>query len=253
MAISKGHLAFTGRRGNVLHYYVGNEIYVRTVFDGQRKRVMKDKRYELFRLYGSFFSKSSKIGSFIYGALGLKNEKKLYNKIVGEAQKFFKHTNMNGEQVMEVMVEKYMNGFEVEVPKENEENGKTWGLLLAKREKEKKEREEIINNQIVLEEGCWVNEDGEMFGMKEEIKTQEMTGILAKVEDQVEYEHIPKCSAKDVMTSKPVTRKKSRILKASVKVRWKGNDVSSERMNNEYGEESENCKASFDGTISLSV
>jgi hypothetical protein len=203
MAIAKGHLNFTGRIGDVIYYYVGNEIYVRTVFAGQRNRVMKDDRYSLFRLYGSFFSQSSKIGSFIYRALGLKNEKKIYNKMVGEAQKFFRHTNMTGEQVLEVMVEKYMNGFEVEVPGENEVPGKTYGLLLAKREnevKKAKERNEDLGSEIIKvamvvestemsnEKRCFVTEYGEIFMVTvcgESITDPEETDSVARIRHSV--------------------------------------------------------------------
>ncbi|PZR28258.1 MAG: hypothetical protein DI535_07585 [Citrobacter freundii] len=224
MAILKGHLKFTGRIGELLYYYVGNQIYVRTVFAGQRKRVMKDKRYELFRLYGTFFSQSSKIGSFVYKALGVKNEQKVYNKLVGEAQKFFKHTGMSGQQILEVMVEKYLNGLEVEVPRENEDGGRIYGLLVEKREKEEKERKEIVK------EGCFVNEDGEICGVKEEVETREMARVLEKTEDRVEYENISEYSEKEVVMSAQAPRKKLRILKAAVKIRWKDNDMSLNKM-----------------------
>jgi|GEM_PF-4160908 len=212
MAISKGPLKFTGRLGELVFYYMGNEIYVRAVFAGQRKRVMKDKRYELFRLYGTFFSQSSKIGSFIFRALGLKNEKKLYNKMVGEAQKFFKHTNLNGEQVMEVMMEKYMNGFEVEVPKENEENGKTYGLLLAKRDKEEKK-----SGEVVMEEGYFVNEAGEIDGM------ERMADGVSGDEDV--KENVEEKVAVIRHQESPVMEKRSRIMKRDSKIKWKVMDV----------------------------
>lgn len=223
MAIVQGHLNFTGRMGDVVYYYVGSKIYVRTVFAGQRKRVMKDKRYELFRLYGTFFSQSSKIGSFVYKALGLKNEQKVYNKLVGEAQKFFRHTGMSGQQILEVMVEKYLNGLEVEVPRENEVGGRIYGLLVAKREREEKERK--------VEEGCFVNEEGEICGVKEEVATPEIAGVLEKTEIRVEYENISEDSAKEVVKSEQAPGKKLRILKAAVKIRWKDNDMSSKKMN----------------------
>lgn len=235
MAILHGHLNFTGRIGEVVYYYVGNEIYVRTVFAGQRKRVMKDQRYELFRLYGSFFSQSSKIGSFIYRALGLKNQQKIYNKMVGEAQKFFRHTGMSGEQVMEVMVEKWMNGFEVEVPRENELGGRIYKLLLAKREKEEKERKEKM-----VEKGCFVNEDGEISGVKEEVETQEMIGPLEQTEDRMGYENIAECSGEQVVMSEQAPRKKLRILKATVKIRWKDNDMSSKKKTIDSEKDGEN-------------
>lgn len=218
MAIAQGHLKFTGRLGEVVYYYVGNQIIVRTVFPGQRRRVMKDKRYELFRLYGTFFSQSSKIGSFVYKALGLKNEQKVYNKLVGEAQRFFKHTGMSGQQILEVMMEKYLNGLEVEVPRENEVGGRIYGLLLAKREKEKK----------VVEEGCFVNEN--MCEVKEEVEMTEKIGVLEKVENEMEYENISERSEKEVVRHEEVPRKKLRILKAAVKIRWKENDKTVERM-----------------------
>ncbi|MET0465713.1 MAG: hypothetical protein ABW007_21305 [Chitinophagaceae bacterium] len=206
MAISKGHLKFTGRIGELVYYYVGNEIYVRTVFAGQRKRVMKDKRYELFRLYGTFFSQSSKIGSFVYKALGLKKNQKMYNRLVGEAQKFFRHTGMSGQEVLEVMVEKWVNGLEVEVPATNEDGGRIYQLW-AKRKKAEKERAgkagkvKVSRNHSAEEAG--VNEE------KVEVKT------VAR-EEVVTGEVM---GAKEQRTQ--VVEKRLRITRAEVKIRWK--------------------------------
>jgi hypothetical protein len=207
MAISKGHLKFTGRIGELVYYYVGKEIYVRTVFAGQRKRVMKDKRYELFRLYGSFFSQSSKIGSFVYKALGLKGNQKMYNKLVGEAQKFFRHTGMSGQQVLEVMVEKWVNGVDVEVPMSNEDGGRIYKLFAKRRQeaKEKVERVKVVGN---------------VSGEKDVVTQEKMDVKTVATEEAVMGEVVG------------VKEKRLRITKAEVKIRWKVRNALSEKNEN---------------------
>jgi len=51
MAISCGPVPFTGRIEDTVYYYVGNQIYCRTIFPYIRDRVMKDERNALFRMY----------------------------------------------------------------------------------------------------------------------------------------------------------------------------------------------------------
>lgn len=201
MAISKGPLQFTGRIGELVYYYVGKEIYVRTVFAGQRKRVMKDERYELFRLYGTFFSQSSKIGSFVYKALGLKKDQKTYNRLVGEAQKFFRHTGMSGKEVLEVMVEKYLNGVEVEVPVTNEDGGRIYRLFMKRKRKKNEKAGEV---KIVREHGTEQNRV-----MKEKAEVS-----VAAAEEVVAGEVV------SVKERRVQVEKRLRITKAEVKIRW---------------------------------
>lgn len=113
MAISQGPLQCTGRFGNVVYYYVGNQIYCRTIFPNIRNRVMKDKRYALFRVYSGLFGQSSKIGSAIYQELGVKDVK-LYRMITGEATRLFKHTGMKPEEVIETLWKKWVDGVEID-------------------------------------------------------------------------------------------------------------------------------------------
>lgn len=204
MAISKGHLKFTGRMGNLVYYYVGKEIYVRTIFGEQRKRVMKDKRYELFRLYGTFFSQSSKIGSFVYKALGLKRDQQMYNRLVGEAQKFFRHTGMSGQQILEVMVEKYVNGVEIEVPMNNEDGGRI-NRLFAKRKKEESEGKEMKIKPVEVKVAFKNNDEAQICVKEESVATSTVRGegvVVSK--EQVAR----------------VAQKRLRITKADVKVTW---------------------------------
>lgn len=112
MAISQGLLQCTGRFGNLVYYYVGSQIYCRTIFPDIRKRVMKDERYALFRVYSGLFGQSSKIGSVIYRELGVEDVK-LYRMIVSDATRLFKHTGMKGEEVMEMLWKKWVLGVEL--------------------------------------------------------------------------------------------------------------------------------------------
>ncbi len=107
MAILQGHIPFTGRVGDVVYYYVGNEIWCRTIFPNQRKRVMKEERYALFRVYSGLFRQSSKIASLVYRELGIKDDK-FYRSIVSEAMKLFKETPMTGEEVLDTLWKKYI-------------------------------------------------------------------------------------------------------------------------------------------------
>ncbi|MBO9658587.1 MAG: hypothetical protein J7527_07155 [Chitinophagaceae bacterium] len=197
MAISHGLVPVTGRFGNVVYYYVGNEIYCRTICPNIRNRVMKEERYALFRLYSGLFGQSSKIASAIYRALGI-SEVKLYRTIVSEATKLFKHTPMKEEEVMEILWKKWVDGVDVESP-EVERHGVT---------------KKVIERNV----GRTVREQIAKLQRKKAGKFRRLGGMVVGNVDAVNDE--PIVIEKVEVDKLPVIKKRPRIIRPEVKIRW---------------------------------
>ncbi len=197
MAISHGLVPVTGRFGDVVYYYVGNEIYCRTICPNIRNRVMKEERYALFRLYSGLFGQSSKIASAIYRALGI-SEVKLYRTIVSEATKLFKHTPMKGEEIMEILWKKWVDGLDVESP-EVERHGVT---------------QQVIEKNV----GRTVREQIAKLQRKKAGKFQRLVGMEVENIDSVKEE--PIVIKKVEVDKQLMIKKRLRITKPEVKIRW---------------------------------
>lgn len=118
MAFLEGNLQFKGRLGNLLFYPLNGQTVCRTIDSSLSKRVKKDPRYKLFRMYSGFFRQASKIGSVIYKELRIRDVK-IYHSIVGDAMCLFKYTAMNGDEVLKLLWEKWVYGVNEEPEREN--------------------------------------------------------------------------------------------------------------------------------------
>lgn len=208
MAISHALVPFTGRVGDVVYYYVGNEIYCRTIFPNIRKRVMKDERYALFRVYSGLFGQSSKIASAIYRELGVEDVK-LYRTIVGEATRLFKHTGMKGDEVMKILWVKWVDGIRSPEVTNNGLEATNNFLEVCRHGETKK----VIEKNI----GKTVREHIQRLQRR---KVRQVGGMVVGSEAAVEKAVIEKVP----LRTEP--EKRMRIVKAEVKIRWKDNEFS---------------------------
>ncbi|MBO9658619.1 MAG: hypothetical protein J7527_07315 [Chitinophagaceae bacterium] len=203
MAISHALVPFTGRVGNVVYYYVGNEIYCRTIYPNIRNTVMKDERYALFRVYSGLFGQSSKIASEIYRTLEI-NDVKLYRSIVKDATQLFKHTGMRPADVREILWKKWVEGIDIDSPevcrhgitkKVIEKNpGKTVREHIAKLQKRKA-------GQMQRERGIVV----------QQIPASKSEQVLTEKAMEIKDSH-KQASEKRLRIMKAVVRVRSRIL-----------------------------------------
>lgn len=207
MAISHALVPVTGRFGNVVYYYVGNEIYCRTIYPNIRNAVMKEERYALFRVYSGLFGQSSKIASAIYRALGI-NEVKLYRTIVSEATKLFKHTPMKGDEVMKLLWEKWVDGVDIDSPAV--------------------ERHGVTKKVIEKNVSQTVREHIAKLQRKKAGTPQRTRGMVIGDAHVVKGETV--AIEKVAVVRELVRKKRLRITKAEVKIRWKENDRTVERM-----------------------
>ncbi len=200
MAISHAVVPFTGRVGDVVYYYVGNEIYCRTIYPNIRNRVMKDKRYELFRVYAGLFGQSSKIASEIYRTLEV-HDVKLYRTIVKDATQLFKHTGMKPKEVMEILWKKWVEGIDIDSPEVC--------------------RHGVTKKVIEKNPGRTVREQIAKLQKRKAAQIPPKSGVVAQ--------QVPASNAEPVLTEKAVEikddqkkarEKRLRITKAVVKVRW---------------------------------
>ncbi|MBO9657454.1 MAG: hypothetical protein J7527_01380 [Chitinophagaceae bacterium] len=110
MGICQDPNGFLGRAGNLLYYMCKGKRMVRT-FDSNymSKRVKKDPKYELLRVYGKLFGQASKIASAVYktAPAELRGEV-IFKGLQSEATRLFKRTGMTEDDMREYMTEKYV-------------------------------------------------------------------------------------------------------------------------------------------------
>lgn len=110
MGICQDPDGFLGRTGNLVYYMCKGKRMVRTFdSDYMSKRVKKDPKYELLRVYGKLFGKAAKIASDVYWtAPDNVREELIFKGLQSEATRLFKRTGMTEDEMREFMREKYV-------------------------------------------------------------------------------------------------------------------------------------------------
>jgi hypothetical protein len=118
MARQAGNLKLEGTIDSLTFYRMNGIYYVRTKSSLDRKRILRDPRFERFRQCSKVFGKASKLASELYRLFPKEMKKHgVHGKLTGEFNLLFRE-GKTSEQAVEIMMKKHLK---VEIIKERKE------------------------------------------------------------------------------------------------------------------------------------
>jgi hypothetical protein len=108
MARQAGNLKIIGTIDGITFYKMKGDYYARTKSSLDRKRILRDPRFERFRECSKVFGRASKLASQLYRLFPKEMRKHgVYGKLTGEFNLLFRE-GKTLEQAVEIMMRKYL-------------------------------------------------------------------------------------------------------------------------------------------------
>jgi hypothetical protein len=120
MARQAGNLRIVGTIDGITFYKMKGEYYARTKSSLDRKRILRDPRFQRFRECSKVFGRASKLASQLYRLFPKEMRKHgVYGKLTGEFNLLFRE-GKTSEQAIEIMLRKYLKVLVVKEVKRKE-------------------------------------------------------------------------------------------------------------------------------------
>jgi hypothetical protein len=109
MARQAGNLRIVGTIDGITFYKMKGEYYARTKSSLDRKRILRDPRFQRFRECSKVFGRASKLASQLYKLFPKEQRKHgVYGKLTGELNLLFRE-GKTSEQAVEILMRKYLH------------------------------------------------------------------------------------------------------------------------------------------------